>query len=450
MNDVRADHTTPPTTPREDRALRNVRLLVERNRRDTGLDSASVSPQAVRSVGIVGAAMMGTCMAAAHVKHGLPVVITDADQGVLAGAGPRIAAALAGNGSDAERRHLVARLVTTTGELAAVARCDLVLESITEDFTAKHRLFSQLEEELAPAAIVASNTSTIPIGRLAAGLADPSRFCGIHFCHPVPERPLVEIIRGPKTSDLTIATAVAHAKAIARMPIVVQDGPGFLINRLLLLYLSEAMEMLLEGASVEAVEEAATAFGWAKGPLRLLDEIALDTTLQGGWIPSEAFPDRITASPLLVAMVQAGRLGRKSGAGFFTYLTPSQLAGPQATAHLGAQSSDEALRAIIAQSARPPQQHTPHSITTRLLLPMVLEATRVLEENKVRDPRDIDLGVLFGLGFPPSRGGLLWWADTLGAARITEMLRPLQRLGARAQPTPMLREMARTAGHFYQ
>jgi 3-hydroxyacyl-CoA dehydrogenase len=186
----------------------------------------------------------------------------------------------------------------------------------------------------------------------------------------------------------------------------------------------------------------------AKGPLRLLDEIGLDTVLQGGWTLAEAFPERIAASPLLVAMVKAGRLGVKAGAGFFSYPSPAQLSGPEATP--AAETTAEAIVGkLIAAWAKPSQAHTRHSITARLLLPMVLEATRILEENKVRDPRDVDLAVLFGLGFPASRGGMLWWADTLGARRVLEMLKPLRQLGPRMQPTRVLQDLARSHGHFY-
>jgi 3-hydroxyacyl-CoA dehydrogenase/enoyl-CoA hydratase/3-hydroxybutyryl-CoA epimerase/3-hydroxyacyl-CoA dehydrogenase/enoyl-CoA hydratase/3-hydroxybutyryl-CoA epimerase/enoyl-CoA isomerase len=447
---LRPDHKTRATTTLEDRALQNVRLLVERNRQDIGLDRGGMAPRAIRSAGIIGAGLMGTAIAAAHVRHGLRVVITDADSRALAAAPQRIAAALAGGAPDAQAQRLVSQCVETAAEEAAVARCDLVLEAIVETFKAKNKLYSHLEGQLPPETILASNTSTIPVGRLAAFLSEPARFCGFHFCHPVQERPLVEIVRGPKTGDPAIATLVAHAKAIGKMPIVVRDGPGFLVNRLLLPYLGEALELLLEGVSMRAIEEAAGSFGMAKGPLRLLDEIGLDTVLQGGVILAEAFPERTIASPLLVAMVKAGRLGCKAGAGFFRYATAEQLSGPAATPATAEATDEETVGKIIARWARPSPGHTPHSITARLMLPMVLEATRVLEENKVRDPRDIDLAAIFGLGFPSTRGGLLWWADTLGARRILEMLRPLERLGPRTQPTPMLRDLARSHGHFYQ
>lgn len=438
-------------------SLEHVRLLVEKNRQDTGLDGPPVAPRRIGSIGIVGAGMMGTAIAAVHLKHDLPVRISDTDETMLAGAGDKIVSELSGETSEAKTRGLVDRLVSPVADETDLAGCDLVLESIVEDVYLKRQLYGRLQPRLSGQTILASNTSTIPIERLADGLADPERFCGFHFCHPVQQRPLVEIIRGPATSDLTITTMVAHAKAVGKMPIVVADGPGFLINRLLLPYLGEALELLLEGVDIKDVEAAATGFGMAKGPLGLLDEIGLDTTLKGGLVLAAAFPERTVASPLLVAMVKAGLLGVKSGAGFFTYDRKTD--DIQAERTLNA-----AATRLIAQWAYSPQKQMPEKptpekpspekpspgeITTRLFLPMVLEATRILAEQRVRHPRDIDLGVLFGLGFPAQRGGLLWWADTLGAAEIIEMLRSLERLGPRAEPTPLLIEMARDDTRFY-
>ena len=178
-------------------------------------------------------------------------------------------------------------------------------------------------------------------------------------------------------------------------------------------------------------------------------EIGLDIALQGGMVLSESFPERIAASPLMVAMVKQGLLGRKSGAGFFVY--PDQ---QHAAADDTLEQPNPAAQAIIDRVAlqwgRPAEKHTTQTILMRLLLPMVLEASRIIAENKVQDPRDIDLAAIFGLGFPEVRGGLLWWADTYGPTRLLNMLRGLERLGARAQPTPLLREMARRDVRFYQ
>ena len=200
---------------------------------------ASAASPPIENVGILGAGMMGISIAAAHVEHRLPVVVSDINEAVLAGAAASIAADLpAAVRSQPQTRH--PRLVRTTSDPAEAARCDLVLETIVEALPAKLRLYSQLQGHVAPHAIVASNTSTIPIQRLAESVADASRFCGMHFLHPVRHRRLVEIVRGPRTSDDTIAAAAAHVRRIGRMPIVVRDGPGFLVNRLLFPYLGEA------------------------------------------------------------------------------------------------------------------------------------------------------------------------------------------------------------------
>ena len=431
--------TVPPP---EAEARRHVQRLLEWKRQDPGIELGGESPRPIRSVAIVGVGMMGTAIAAVHVKHGLPVVVTDADEHLLASAVERIAAEMddpAGPPSG-PTRDTVTRLVRQTTDEAVVARCDLVLESVVEMPRVKQQVFARLEPRLSPSTILASNTSTIPIGRLAARLRDPGRFLGLHFFHPVRRRPLLEVVRGLQTSDQTVAAAVGYAKAIGKIPIVVADGPGFLVNRLLVPHLTEALELLLDGATIEQIEQAATEFGMAKGPIRLMDEIGLDTALRGGIVLHEAFPQRIPASPLLVAMIKAGRLGRKSAAGFFCYPTDEQPDKPI--------RPDPAAEEIIARWARAPRPFTPAMIVARLFLPMVLEATRILEEQKVRDPRDIDLGVLFGLGFPEARGGLLHWADTLGADRILGLLRALQCLGERARPTPLLLEIAKHGSGF--
>jgi 3-hydroxyacyl-CoA dehydrogenase/enoyl-CoA hydratase/3-hydroxybutyryl-CoA epimerase/3-hydroxyacyl-CoA dehydrogenase/enoyl-CoA hydratase/3-hydroxybutyryl-CoA epimerase/enoyl-CoA isomerase len=221
----------------------------------------------------------------------------------------------------------------------------------------------------------------------------------------------------------------------------VADGPGFLVNRLLLPYLAEALELLMEGVSIEMIENAAIEFGMAKGPFRLMDEIGLDTTLQAGWCMAAVFPDRIPISPLLVALIKLGRLGQKSGAGFFSYADPSSTTKSA--------KPDPATIEIVARWVKIHNQHTTENIILRLLLPKILEATRILEDGVVHDPRDIDLAAIFGLGFPARRGGLLWWADAIKPAALVEMLRPLVPIGPRWQPTRLLLELAAQGGRFY-
>ena len=217
---------------------------------------------------------------------------------------------------------------------------------------------------------------------------------------------MVEVVRGKRTGEDTIATVVAHVRRIGRMPIVVEDGPGFVVNRLLFPYLGAALEMLREGVPAEAIERAAAEFGMALGPLRLMDEIGLDTTLQAGWVLAAAFPERIAPAPLLVSMIKAGRLGRKAGLGFFAY--------PKAEPML-----DAAARKLIDRWADAPGEPTAPGgrLASRLLSPMLSEATRILAEGKVRDARAIDLAALFGLGFPADKGGLLWWGNVPYSSR---------------------------------
>ncbi len=341
-------------------------------------------------------------------------------------------------GPDAQRAIAFAPFLRSSTSEAEIAGNDLVIEAIIENADIKKSVYQRIEPQLAPEAILASNTSTIEIGRLAAALKRPERFVGLHFFNPVRKMPLVEIIRGPKTSDATVASVVAYAKRLGKSPIVVHDGPGFLVNRLLLPFLNEALELISDGAPIKQIEKASRDFGMPMGPLALYDMVGIDTSFYAGRVMWEAFPDRITASPILPALIKAGRLGQKSGAGFFAYKDAKSRG-----------DADPALDKLLSPYVRGSRPFSQEEITHRMFLPMVLEATRILSAKLVRDVRDVDLGVIFGLGFPPFRGGLLFWADTLGAAKIIELLKPLAPLGERMRPTPMLEDMAKTGRKFY-
>lgn len=366
-----------------------------------GSDAASET----RCVAVIGAGLMGTAIAAANVQTGIPVILVDVCDELLATAKRRVAAEIAFN-EQILPQTAVDRLLQPTADESRVAECDLVIESIPENPALKQPLYARLEPRLSAGAILVSNTSTIPIGKLAAGLADPSRFCGLHFFHPVRRRPLVEVIRGAKTAAETVASAARYARQIGKMPIVVDDGPGFLVNRLLMPYLNSALELLLDGVSIEAVERAATNFGMAMGPLRLIDEIGLETAMLAGKVLWQAFPDRVAPSPLLVAMYKAKRMGRKAKTGFFAYPEGLSLDQPGL--------ADPSVQPVIDAWRRGSLDLPDEAIVRRLLDPMVLEARRILDEQTVSDPRAIDLATLFGLGFPRSRGGLLYWAESAG------------------------------------
>jgi 3-hydroxyacyl-CoA dehydrogenase/enoyl-CoA hydratase/3-hydroxybutyryl-CoA epimerase/3-hydroxyacyl-CoA dehydrogenase/enoyl-CoA hydratase/3-hydroxybutyryl-CoA epimerase/enoyl-CoA isomerase len=423
-------------------ALINVFFLTDRNKRDTGLDKPGVAAATVKSVGVIGSGIMGSGIAAATLKSEVPVALTDANGEALARGAKQVLEDAAYNrkakGSDLGKTLKLAPLLSVTHREEEIATADLVIEAIIEKEEAKKELFARLEPQLRPDAILASNTSTIPITRLAAGLKRPERFCGLHFFNPVRRMKLVEVIRGAKTSDETVATAVAFAKRIGKMPVVVGDGPGFLVNRLLFPYMNEAIELLCDGASIKEIDRAATAFGMPLGPISLYDLVGLDTAVYAGMVMYQAFPDRVVASPLVPAMVKQGRLGQKSGRGFFSYQNKK-----------GRAEEDPTIEKLIAPYRRGERKFSREELQNRLFLPMLLEATRMLEDRIVRDVRDVDLGLIFGLGFPPFKGGLLYWADTIGAAKLLELIKPLEPLGARFQPTPLLKEMAASGRRFY-
>ena len=217
---------------------------------------------------------------------------------------------------DANRASKYTPLLKASHRDEDFSETNLVLEAVVESITVKRSLFGQLERQIKPDAILASNTSTIPITRLAQELTHPERFCGIHFFNPVRVAKLVEIIRGAKTSDETVATAVEFAKQIGRTPVVVNDGPGFLVNRLLFPYLNEAIELMIDGASLHEIDQAAIDFGMPLGPFAVFDLIGIDTAFYAGrnfWL---AFPERVSLSPVLPTLVKAGRSDRSPAADF--------------------------------------------------------------------------------------------------------------------------------------
>lgn len=425
------------------RALLNVFFLTDRIKRDSGLADKSLTPVTAERVAVVGAGIMGSGITAAHLKRDVPTTIMDADEKALA-KGVRsifdeVAFSRHTRGPDVQRTLHAAPLLHSTSQLLELAHADLVIEAVVENADVKRKIYEQLEPALRPDAILASNTSTIPISNLAEHLRNPERFCGLHFFNPVRRMQLVEVIRGGKTSDQTVATVVAHAKRIGKLPIVVQDGPGFLVNRLLLPYMNEALHLMTEGIPIEQIDRAARAYGMPMGPIALYDMVGIDTAFYAGRTMWEAFPDRVSPSPILPALMRKQRLGQKSGRGFFNYQNRK-----------GSAERDPELDTLLAAYCQPQKSLSEEDIIDRLMLPMLLEATRVLSDRLVRDPRDIDFGLIYGLGFPAFRGGLLYDANRVGGKELMEKLRPLESLGTRYQPTAYLREMAECGRKFYQ
>jgi 3-hydroxyacyl-CoA dehydrogenase/enoyl-CoA hydratase/carnithine racemase len=428
------------------RALLNIFFLRERNKKDPGV-SAQIAAKKIGAAGVVGAGVMGQGIAAANVKRGIPVGLLDADQQALArgvqGVLNEVAYNRATKQPDVKRAIELAPLVNGTFSDIELCHSDIIVEAIFEDGDAKRHLFARLEPLMREEAILCTNTSTIPITQLAAGLERPEQFCGLHFFNPVRQMQLVEAIRGDKTSDATIATAVAYAKALGKSPIVMNDGPGFLVNRLLLPYMNEAALLLCEGASIREIERAAKDFGMPMGPITLYDVVGLDVAVHAGRTMVAAFPDRVVPAKIIERLFEQKRLGQKVGRGFFDYAPAKGGKPPRGT------ESDDVAQIIDECRGTTLRKFKAGEITDRLFLPMLVEATRVLEDGLVRDVRDVDLALIYGIGFPPFRGGLFFWADQLGAAKIVEKLEQYQSLGKRFEPTAMLTKLAASGRKFY-
>ncbi|MDX2039128.1 MAG: 3-hydroxyacyl-CoA dehydrogenase NAD-binding domain-containing protein [Isosphaeraceae bacterium] len=405
-------------------------------------DSSSITPRPIGKVGVLGAGFMGAGIAAAHARSAIPTAMVDIDR-------ERVDAGLARAREVVESRirigrakvddlaAMLARLDTSTS-IQSFADADVVIEAVIEDEAAKVDAFRSIERVVGPETILASNTSTISITRMAESIADPSRFVGMHFFSPVDRMELVEIVRGEKTSDATVAAVQALARKIRKTPIVVRDCPGFLVNRVLFPYMNEAQTLVSEGVSIDAIDAAATKFGMPMGPIALLDMVGLDIALHAGRVLAAAYPDRAAVHPMLEALVAAGHLGKKSGKGFRRH-------DPRKSRPM----HDPDASALIAHHVRGASSPSPETLIERLFFPMLLEATRVLEEKIVDDADVLDMGLILGTGFPPFRGGLLHWADGLGAATIVERLGDYARLGTRYLPTESLLRAARDGGRFH-
>ena len=422
-------------------------FMGQRLAKDTGVADATVQPREVKRVGVIGAGIMGAGIAGAHVRKGVPATVIDVtpeaiQKGVAAITKVVQSRIDIGRATPAELASSLG-LLNTAQSHASLGECDVVVEAVVENEEVKTKLYRDLQSVLAPDTILASNTSTISITRMAQAVKNPANFAGMHFFNPVDRMQLVEVIRGEKTSDATVVTLVALAKKVGKTPIVVKDCPGFLVNRILFPYLNEAMVLLEEGAEPRAIDRAASDFGMPMGPITLSDVVGLDTALYAGNVVNKAFADRAKDTRILGELVKAGRLGQKSGAGFYSYAKGSRGV------------DDPALAPILARvrSGASPGTAVPglssEEIRDRLFLPMLIEATLVLSEGVVRDPADVDMGLILGIGFPPQHGGLLRWADTVGIGNIVTRLARYESLGKRFRPTPLLREMATSNKRFF-
>jgi 3-hydroxyacyl-CoA dehydrogenase/enoyl-CoA hydratase/3-hydroxybutyryl-CoA epimerase len=398
-------------------------------------DAVVVDSVAVVGAGFMGSAIAGVAVAKAKADVRLRDTSLDAVARGIENARTNLRRRLKqGRMSKYEFDRLQALLSGGT-DWAGFRRTDLVVEAVFEDLEVKQRVFKALEAEVGAKCILASNTSTIPISRITEAVERPEQVVGMHFFSPVEKMPLLEVIVTDRTAPWVVVSAVRFGRAMGKTAIVVEDRPGFWVNRILAPYLNEAGRMFKEGVSIETLDEAMTSFGFPVGPIALLDEIGLDVALKGATVLFDAFGDRLKPLDGLALMTEQGRLGRKSGRGFYNYRRKKKEVDPAAYETIG-----------VASDAAVPS----NDVRSRLLYAMLNEAARALAEGVVRSARDGDIGAIFGIGFPAFRGGPLRYLDAVGSEQAVVTLEELAaKYGSRFEPAQSLTSMAAQNKRFY-
>ena len=411
-------------------------------KKDSGVSGDAPPPAKIGKIGVLGTGFMGAGIAAVSAMQGVSVRFKDTKHAAV-GNGLRAVADVL---KDRLRKKQITRqqfddqlsLVSGTVDYTGFSNVPLLIEAVFEDLAVKHAVLKDAEAVLPPSAIFATNTSTIPIHKIAAASRDASRVVGMHFFSPVHKMPLLEVIVTPQTAPEVVATTVAFGRKLGKTVIVVNDAPGFYVNRILAPYINEAGKLLDEGAKIDAIDKAMLDWGFPVGPVTLLDEVGIDVAGKSGGVMSAAFGDRMQPSATLGKVLAAGRLGRKGKKGFYLYDEKGKKGGV-----------DEAVYALMPTgSTRKDVSAT--EIQERLSLAMINEAVRCVEEGILRAPRDGDIGAVFGIGFPPFRGGPLRVVDTIGAAELVKRLETLNaKHPGRFEPAKLLREMAAANRTFY-
>lgn len=376
--------------------------------------------------GVVGAGVMGGGIAFQMATHGHDVVLKDISQTALDLGIDTIEGYLSkqtkrGKLTASEAETAFAK-ITSTLEDAPISQCQLVVEAVAERVDIKSAVLSTLEGQLPDDAILSSNTSTISINTLARHLSRPQNFCGIHFFNPVPAMALVEVVRGEKTSDDTISRAVAFAAAIGKAPIVVNDGAGFYVNRILFPYFNAFNRLLDAGVGFYRIDRVMERFGWPMGPAALADVIGLDILVHADTVLQDAFPDRMLHHAPVIAeeLLDAGARGKKSGSGFYNYSVDVR------DVH---QKTSSVVAENYASGTITAEEISDQEIVDRLMIPMCLEAARCLADNTIPSAEDADLAAVMGLGFPRFRGGPLSYIKSVGIEKFMRTALSLECLG---------------------
>jgi 3-hydroxyacyl-CoA dehydrogenase/enoyl-CoA hydratase/3-hydroxybutyryl-CoA epimerase len=420
--------------------LMNLFFAQERAKKFSVPDAPKDTPP-VKRTAVIGAGVMGSGIAQWLSANDLPVILRDLDAArVAAGMGN-----IAGLYASAVRKRLFSErearvgrdLISPADTEVSLKQVDLVIEAASENMEVKKSIFGRLDELVRPDAILATNTSALSISELAASTKDPSRVVGLHFFNPVHRMQLVEVIMGSKTSPAVGQRTLRFAQRIGKMPVVVKDSPGFLVNRILVPYLVEAGALFWNGADIKDVDSAMLGFGMPMGPLRLVDEVGADVALEVAATLAAAFPTRMRVPDVLPALQGTNAIGRKMGRGFYKYRKGSE-----------ASVNKEAMK------LRPPgvQKSPPRAeIQQRLVLLIINEAARCLEERVVSSATEVDLAMVLGTGFPPFLGGPLRYADSVALPKVADDLtRFAETAGPHYAPCGLIRDLAKSGKRFYE
>jgi 3-hydroxyacyl-CoA dehydrogenase/enoyl-CoA hydratase/3-hydroxybutyryl-CoA epimerase len=426
----------------ESRALRHIFFASTEVKKDPG---STVEAGPLRTVGVLGGGLMGGGIAyVTAVKGGLPVRIKDINP---KGINHALQYSWQELDKKVRRRHLkpterdaqMSRISGTT-DYSGFFRRDVVIEAVFEDLALKQQMVAEIEAQCAPGTIFASNTSSLPIGDIAARATRAEQVIGLHFFSPVEKMPLVEVIPHAGTSEQTISTVVKLAKKQGKTPIVVADTAGFYVNRILAPYMSEAMRLLSEGERIEQIDKALVKFGFPVGPIQLLDEVGIDTGTKIIPVLEAAYGERFSAPASVVsAILKDDRKGRKNGRGFYLYGKKGRKSNKQ---------PDPAIYQLIGAPGA--GKLSAQGMAERCVMMMLNEAARCHGEAVIRSPRDGDIGAVFGIGFPPFLGGPFRYMDSLGAGEVVATLQRLAGIyGARFTPCQHLLQMAEQGETFW-
>jgi 3-hydroxyacyl-CoA dehydrogenase/enoyl-CoA hydratase/3-hydroxybutyryl-CoA epimerase len=410
----------------------------------------SVEPLDVSKVGVLGAGLMGAGIAQSAAFNGYNVRLKDKDEEGLSWGMNYISDLF----DKLVRKHkLTAPMadvnmgrVSPTTEYTGFGQSDLVIEAVFEDLDLKQQVLRDVEDSRGDDAgdmVFASNTSTIPISKIAEASDHPQQVLGMHFFSPVYKMPLLEIIRTDDTSDQALATALEVGRNLGKTCIVVDDGPGFFTSRVIGAYINEAGWILQEGASVDAIDNAMKDFGFPVGPLKLVDEVGFDVAVKAAATLQDAFSERWDSPTTMEALADQGRKGKKNEWGFYTYEYDAD------KGEVVSAGTDESVYDVLpgGQNRKPVDAEL---IRQRCWLAMLNECAYCLQEGIAREPRDVDIGVIFGLGFPPFRGGVCRYADEVGLERIVKRMNQLaEEFGDRLRPADLLVDRADSGEPFY-